>query len=392
MSALNFENSQSLSVSFVLDVCIAKSKKIFLFPLIAMTIAFSMMLFMPKWYKSTAVILIPDKTTNPLDILTGSVASLGSSVLGLGKTGNERYIAILNSRRLRTELINKYNLMVSFGDEDISETDKRIARLIDITVDKKTGAIEVSFEFFGNAQLTAEMTNFIVETLDRINQEISVEQARSSRIFIEKRYNQAKLDLRLAEDSLNAFQNTFGVVEISGQTEVSIKAVAEVYAQIVNTETEYNVLRKSMGESHPTVQQIKAKLDELRNAQSKIEFGKNNFDALIPFKKTPDLALKYYRFYRDVQINGKILEFLVPQLEQAKIQEARDTPTILLLDNATPANKHSSPKKLIISLIIGFITFIICLMFFIGREFLRLNPQLSTDKRLSVIKILFGIK
>ncbi|MBL7995944.1 hypothetical protein JNM05_11295, partial [bacterium] len=343
----------------VLFILLKWKNKIIISVLTIMIISFGITLMMSKWYKATAVLVIPDKSSNPLDILTGGLGSISSTVLGVGKTGNERYLAILASRRIQEELIKKYDLMTVFEKNNMEETVKYVDNLLSAESDKKLGTILVSWEFKDDPEKTAEMTNFIVQKLDEINRELSTEQARSSRVFIERRYFQAKDDLKNSEDSLNAFQNKYGIIEIAQQTEASIKAAAELYGEIVATETEYLVMKKTLGENHPDILRTQSKLQELRKLQSKMEKGGNGFDIFIPFKETPDLALKYYRLYRDVQINGKILEFLVPQYEQSKIQEAKDTPTLLVLDEAKPPERHTRPKKLTISLIVGMVTFVV---------------------------------
>ena len=350
-----------------------------------MIVSFSITFMMSKWYRSTAVLVIPDKSTNPLDILTGGLGSLGSTVLGVGKTGNERYLAILASRRIQEELIKKYDLMTVFEKDNMDETVRYVDNLLSAEIDKKLGTILVSWEFKDDPEKTAEMTNYIVQKLDEINRELSTEQARSSRVFIEKRFFQAKDELKNSEDSLNAFQNKFGIIEISQQTEASIKAAAELYGEIVSTETEYLVMKKTLGENHPDILRTQSKLQELRKLQSKMVKGGNGFDIFIPFKETPDLALKYYRLYRDVQINGKILEFLVPQYEQSKIQEAKDTPTLLVLDEAMPPERHTRPKKLTISIIVGMVTFVLMSLLIVAYENLKARKDLLRNPKFDFV-------
>lgn len=384
--------SSEQGVIDVLYILLKWKNKIIITVLAVMLISFGITLMMSKWYRSTAVLVIPDKTNNPLDILTGGLGNLGSSVLGVGKTGNERYLAILGSRRIQEEVIKKYDLMTVFEKDNMEETVKYVDNLLSAESDKKLGTILVSWEFLDDPEKTAEMTNFIVQKLDEINRELSTEQARSSRIFIEKRYFQAMSDLKNSEDSLNMFQNKYGVIEIAQQTEASIKAAAELYGEIVSTETEYLVMKKTLGVNHPEILRMESKLQELHKLQNKMEKGGNGFDLFIPFKDTPDLALKYYRLYRDVQINGKILEFLVPQYEQAKIQEAKDTPTLLVLDDAKPAVKHIRPKKLTVSLIAGMLTFVLMSVMIVAYENIRTRNDLLRDPKINFVLSVLKIK
>ena len=73
--------------------------------------------------------------------------------------------------------------------------------------------------------------------------------------------------------------------------------------------------------------------------------GTQNTRLFIPLNEAPDLGLNYIRHYREVSLQQKILEFLLPQYEQAKIQEAKDTPTVQVLDKAVTPVKRKKPKR-----------------------------------------------
>jgi hypothetical protein len=58
---------------------------------------------------------------------------------------------------------------------------------------------------------------------------------------------------------------------------------------------------------------------------------------------TDALALQYLRLMRDSKVQETLYALLTSQHEQAKIQEARDTPTVQVLDTGIPAEKKSKP-------------------------------------------------
>ena len=60
----------------------------------------------------------------------------------------------------------------------------------------------------------------------------------------------------------------------------------------------------------------------------------------------------------DVKVQESVLEMLLKQFEQAKIQEVRDTPTVRILDAAEPPDLQSSPKRgliVILSTVLSFL-------------------------------------
>ena len=62
----------------------------------------------------------------------------------------------------------------------------------------------------------------------------------------------------------------------------------------------------------------------------------------------PGIGVESLRLYRNVAIQQKIIEFLVPLYEQAKINEHKDIPVLLVLDRAVPAEKKSKPQRMLI--------------------------------------------
>ena len=382
-------DSKEWSFIDIVFVLIPWKKRIIITTLSVMILTAGVTLLMDKWYESKAVIMLPEKSVSALESLGGSLSGLGQSLLGgTGVTGPQRYIAILKSRRLKEAVIDKYDLIHVFELEPTLKDTLALIELLDETIlsesNTKNGTITITVRFKEDAGKTAEMTNFVVSKLDEINRELSTEQAKSSRLFIEKRYNDARTDLKKTEDLLNQFQNKHGIIALPEQTKASIEAAAEVQAQITATQTEYNVLKNTLGANHPELLNLQSKIQELTKIQKKMEVGGIDLSVLIPFKEAPDLALEYLRLFREVQINQKIVEFLVPQFEQAKIQEAKDTPTLLVLDKGKPAAFQYKPKKKIIVIVTGILTSILLCAGIAGLEIFKKHPTMG-DKKVRII-------
>ena len=50
-------------------------------------------------------------------------------------------------------------------------------------------------------------------------------------------------------------------------------------------------------------------------------------------------------------LTGKILEFVQPMYEQAKVEEVRNSPSVLILDKAYPPERKSKPKGSLYALV-----------------------------------------
>lgn len=344
---------------------------LFFFTIIITSAAVSVALLSQKWYKSTASVL-PAEKTDFLSAITG-VSSLiknfspskGLSAL-TGVSETDKYIAILKSSRVIDDVIKTFNLRKVYDMED-SYYDKVVKEFL--------GNLELEVQEEGNLTITvydtnpkraAKIANYMVDKLNEISTNLSSTNARANRMFIEKRYLQNRKDIENLETQMKQFQQKYGVTAVPEQIEATLKSMSEVYVELYKKEIQYNIMLQSLGSSHPATQGAKVELDALNKKINDLNSGKSvsegDVKLLIPMKLAPELANKYLKIYQELKIQYSILEFVTPLYEQAKIEEVRDTPTVLVLDKAAPADRKSKPKGSIYaaisftaSIIMGFV-------------------------------------
>jgi tyrosine-protein kinase Etk/Wzc len=309
---------------------------------------------LPLEYKATATIMIPPENESAFGGLTSllggksSIASMGSRLFGVSNTSEDILLGIINSRTALTDVINKFKLMEYYEIDD-KNVDKALkAFRNDISSDpNEFGMIDFSV-INKSPEVSAQIANYMVALVDSLNIEFNIERAKSNRIFIEKRYMQNVNDLRRAEDSLYKFQKKYGIVAVPEQLEVTVKAAAEVEAQLMKKEMEAYFIKQLYGEISPQYQGI---LAEQKLLKSKIQEMKNSQDLssssniLYPFKEMPDIAIQYLRTFREVELQQTIMEFVLPMYEQAKVEEQKSIPTIMIIDKAVPPELKHSPKR-----------------------------------------------
>jgi len=334
-----------------------KWKKLLIINLLIVTVlAVIISLLLPPWYMATTT-LIPPRNTG-LSLLGGSGllkdVSLGSSFTGIGDNfGTYNYFAILQSRTAMEKVINKFNL---FDVYEISDT------LLEDAIKELQGNTNFYFgddNYIGievydkNPKRAADMANYFVEVLNEMSLKLATEEATSNRMFIEKRYNQNLEDLKKAEDSLYIFQKQYGVVAIPEQVEISVKAAAEIEASLIGKEVAAHLFSEQFGEDSPQYKSLlseitllKAKINELKYAK-KLSSPSN---VLIPFSELPEISIQYLRTFWELKTQQTIMEIILPLYEQAKVEEQKKIPVILVLDEAIKPVKKAKPKR---SLIVG---------------------------------------
>ncbi|MCX8105111.1 MAG: Wzz/FepE/Etk N-terminal domain-containing protein [Ignavibacterium album] len=360
---------------------------------------------LPNQYKSTTVIMLPPETNLGLGGLTGllsgktSTSSLGSKLLGMTSGNQDVLLAILNSRTSLTKTIDRFNLF-NYYDIDEKNYDKVLKAFVeDISFEPtEYGMIEISV-INKYPRLAAQMANYFAELVDSLNIEFNTKAATNNRIFIEKRYLKNLEDLKAAEDSLYKLQKKFGVFAIPQQLEVAVKSAAEVEAQLIERELYAEIIKNQVGENTPAYKQA---IDQVNFLRKKVLDIKNSpklsgdSNVLLPFKNLPELSIQYLRHYRELEIQQKILEVILPLYEQAKVEEQKSIPTILILDKAVPAQLKYSPKRATITIIITLIMlFILIPVIFHAERVLNKDDKNELEriesKLFSKIKTLFKI-
>jgi uncharacterized protein involved in exopolysaccharide biosynthesis len=345
-------------------------------------------LLSPKWYKSTASVF-PAERADLLGGLEGisSIAKSFSSAKSLASFGSnpeiDRYLAILKSSTVLNAVIQKFDLIhvydiTSYPGEN---TTKELLSNVEFKAEDE-GNLTITV-YDKDPQRAADMANYFVEMLNKTNTEMQVQNARGNRQFIEERYEKNLSDLAAAEDSLKAFQKKFGVIALPEQIEASIKAVAEITGQLAMKEVQANVLRRTQSADNPSVIATQIEIDEFRNKLSQMNTGahisKNEMNVFVPFGRMPDLGGEYVRRFRNVEIQYKILQFITPLYEQAKVEEKRQTPSVLILDKAGPAERKAKPKVSLYTLLSFVISTSVALFLvfsFVGMQRLQiLHPE-----------------
>jgi hypothetical protein len=83
-------------------------------------------------------------------------------------------------------------------------------------------------------------------------------------------------------------------------------------------------------------------------------------------RSLPLLGAKYADYYRRAKIEETVYELLTEQYELAKVQEAKETPSVKILDPASVPEKKSFPPRLAIMFVGTFFVFGFSLVWVLG--------------------------
>ena len=235
----------------------------------------------------------------------------------------------------------------------------------------------------------SEMANFYVKIVNEMSVELGVTESRNNRQFIEKRFIQAQTDIANIEDSLENFSRKYNVMALEEQMKAAIEVAAKVKAELEIAKLEQTILLRNYGEDSPIVKDASLKVSELNNQLANLKFGedknlKSSLNLFVPFEKVPETGVMYVRLMRDYEIQNKLLEFIYPIYEQARIEEQKDMPVVLVVDEAISPQKKSSPKRTLIVIGAFLISFFFSLGYVLIKETYRTVQ--SDEERFKKIK------
>ncbi|MBK9334933.1 MAG: hypothetical protein IPM96_21665 [Ignavibacteria bacterium] len=214
-----------------------------------------------------------------------------------------------------------------------------------------------------------EITEFLIRQLDIINIEMNRQNAKNQRDFIQERYESSITDLTHAEDSLKQFQDVYGIspeLQVIEVSELEIKLEAEIESEKIKLE----LLEKILTGNQDEVAYQREKIILLEQRLFKLQNSTDNTSKL-QLKGSPDVVLNFIRLKRNVEIQNKILSVLLPLYEQAKIEEKKEMPTILVLDQPFVPDEKTKPKRIITILAFMIIGFILSYGFFFVKKQLK---------------------
>jgi uncharacterized protein involved in exopolysaccharide biosynthesis len=328
-------------------------------------LSFALIAFLiPNRYKSTTRLMPPDQDSGSsmgmLAALAGRMAPGGLSlggiagdVLGLKGSG-ALFIGILQSRTVQDDLITKFDLRKVYSHRRWEDARAELQANTEIEEDRKSGIISVRV-IDKKPERAAAMAGEYVEELNRVVTQLNTSSAHRERVFLEGRLSQVKLDLESAEKDFSEFASKNTAIDIPAQGKAMIEAAASLEGQSIAAQTELESLRQMYTDNNVRVRAMQARVNELRRQLQKLG-GKSDTDtptrdradqSMYPsIRKLPLLGVNYADLFRRTKIQEAIFETLTQEYELAKVEEAKETPSVKVLDPAEVPEKKTSPHRL----------------------------------------------
>ncbi len=316
---------------------------------------------LPMRYTSVAKLMPPDSNSNSgmamlaaLSGKAGGLAGVAGDLLGGGDSG-ALFVGILGSQTVQDRLVQRFDLKRVYGDRLDEDARKDLAERTGIAEDRKSGIITISVADRDAHRATA-IAQAYVEELNRLSAELSTSAAHRERVFLEERLKAVKQDLDQAAVDFSQFSSKNSAIDIKEQGRAMVEAGAELQGDLIAAESEQKGLEAIYASGNPRVRAVEARVVELRKQLEKLGGGGPEAAAGAPvplypsIRQLPLLGVKYADLYRRTKIQEAVFEALTQQYELAKVQEAKETPTVKVLDPANLPERRSFPPRMSITL------------------------------------------
>lgn len=344
-------------------------------------LAFILCLLSDKIFESNASFVSPESGVGG-SLLSSLGATAGlASIAGIStpslSPNRDLLVGVLKSRTIQERIVNQFNLINYYHRRKIANLIpfKRLVYVGDaVKYLQKVTDIEVSDEGIiiitvkdKTPHMAADIANAYVENLGQIVAQLGTGAAGRQRRFIAEQLAKTEKNLRVAEELLKGYQERHRAVSLEDQAKGAIDAAAYIKGEIMASEVQLEVLQSYAKDSHPDVIKLKEKTDELKRQLAKSQYsegldlpppkgnaGHFKKEIYLPVVNVPEVALELARLARDVKVQETLFTLLTQSLEQAKIDEVKDTPAFQVLDRAVPANSKSAPQTMIMTALCGF--------------------------------------
>jgi capsule polysaccharide export protein KpsE/RkpR len=369
----------------------ARRRLIYRVSLYALLASTAVAFLIPTRFEATTRLMPPDSQSSGLAMAAaamagggsggggatgGGLGAIASDVLGL-KSSSDVFVGILGSRTVQDDLIGRFDLKKLYRASNMEDARKVLTEKTGIAVDRKSQIITITVTDH-KPERAAAMAQAYIDNLNRLVAELSTSSARRERMFLEQRLGGVNKDLEDAERAFSEFASKNSAIDVKEQGKAMVEAAANLQGQMIAAQSQYQAMREIYTDANSRTRSVKARIDELQRQLDKIG-GKgesttdssavSSNDSMYPsIRKLPLLGVTWADLYRRAKIQEAVLETLTKQYELAKVQEAKEIPTVKVLDVPNIPDKKSFPPRSLIVFIGTLLAMIFVTVWILGTD------------------------
>jgi tyrosine-protein kinase Etk/Wzc len=315
-------------------------------------------LLSPSRFTSTVRLMPPDPPLMEQLALLHSLSELAGFSLDSSKTGGSStfiipanvFATILSSESVQNGVIDKLRLRDVYGSGTQADARRELSRRTIISVDRKTHFLTIEVTDH-DPQRTQKIATEYVLQLNSLLARVDNSASHRERVFLQQRLLEVGHDLQGAESDFSRFSSGNLLVDLHDEDSTLRQTVLYLQGRLIEEKTQLQALRTVYSDDNVHVREAQARILELTRQIRQLGGHSNAMPAdpastappLIPLRKLPVLGVGYIDLLRRVKVDEALFEALSRKYEVARAQEAREHPSITVLDSPELPEKRVFP-------------------------------------------------
>jgi tyrosine-protein kinase Etk/Wzc len=334
----------------LLDVLIALGQEKFTVIVLTLLAAFAGVVISlttpPTYVARTSLMPAQQGSASALASLSGLAGLAGlSGMSGAVKSSDQMYIALMRSQSVQIALIDQLKLKERYGSKNLEEARMSLTNSVSIAADKSSGLLVIEAQD-GDPEFAAQLANQQVNELNVILSRLAITEAQQRRLYYEQQIAKTQQNLPVLETRFKEAQKKSGVEVASLLSESG-----SLPGQIAAKELQLQILSRFATAQNPEMKRLSTEISALRSQLSRYELahaqgkGSDKANTTGNVKATSPFQQEAAQAYTTLKIQETLLDGFVRQLEVAKIDEAKEGPTLQVLDVARAPEIRAKPER-----------------------------------------------
>jgi len=294
--------------------------------------------------------------------ISGSSSGSSSGLLDLGemlgtKNNGALYVALLHSRTVQENLVRRFDLLKVYHARYMEGARKALDQQTEIAEDRKSFVITLTVTNH-DRNLAHDLAQGYVDELNKLLAHVTTSSAGQQRMFLEQRLVQVKKDLETAERNFSQYASKNATLDLPEQTRAMVESGAMLEGQVIAAQSELQGLEQMYTSNNVRVRTAQARVSELQRKLQQMggaadgaasrSTGAQDQQLYPPIRQLPLLGVEWANLYREVKIEETVFQLLTTQYELARMEEARETPVLNVIDPANLPERKSYPPRLML--------------------------------------------
>ena len=341
--------------------------------------------FLAKKEYSTQISFLPstEGSSNVLSLMGISLPSLtGGSII------NEQIPIVFESNGIKRRILEEFNFYRMFKltkKKAKYELGSKLLKEYVMFQTKEKGAL--GFEkilgytitcFHPSPDSAKMLCDFAYSLLDSAIQSISVRRAHRNRLFIEDQ-------LQLYKQKLDSLQKVFQDFQIANKTfiapdqiKLALKNYADIKSAAILNDLKIKALQKEFQGNLPEIEELEKNGAVYNQKLSQIE-SSSVPDVLPSLGLSAKLGPLYANLLRDIEVYNQVILLFSRELEDARIQEAKNVSSLVVIDHPYVPQYKTRPKRLQVMGVDILIEHFLIFLFF-GFQFYFSNVLIKNER------------